>query len=73
MYRTKTGCGKDHGGNFDCNSPTDYCTAGVQNLQSTSQMQLAWTFHLARIRIFVTRVRVQHRIKMKLHDKQVLR
>jgi len=26
------------------------------------------TFDMARIRIFVTQVRVKHRVKMKLHD-----
>jgi len=33
----------------------------------------AWTFDMARIRIFVTQVRAQHRAKTKLHYKQVLR
>jgi len=32
-----------------------------------------WTFDMDRIRIFITQVRVQHRVKTKLHDKQVLR
>jgi len=40
--------------------------AGLGNLRP------AWTFDTARIRIFVTQVRVQHRVKTKLHDKQVL-
>jgi len=41
--------------------------SGVGNLRP------AWTFDMARIRNFVTHVRVQNRVKTKLHDKQVLR
>ena len=37
---------------------------GVRNLRS------AWTFNMTRIRIFITQVRTQHRVKTKLHDKQ---
>ena len=33
----------------------------------------AWTFDMARIRIFFTQFRVQNRVKSKLHDKQVLK
>jgi len=40
---------------------------GVVNLRS------AWTFDMARIRIFVTQFVVQDRVKTKLHDKQVLK
>jgi len=32
----------------------------------------ALTFDMSRIRIFVTQVKAQHRVKTKLHDKQVL-
>jgi len=39
---------------------------GVGNLQPAGQKRPAWTFDLASIRIFVTRVRVQHRVKTKL-------
>jgi len=47
-------------------------SAGVGNLGPAVQMRPAWTFDTARIRIFVAQVRVQHRLKTKLHDKQVL-
>jgi len=40
--------------------------AGVGNLRHT------WTVDMACIRLFVTQVRVQQRVKMKLCDKQVL-
>ena len=32
----------------------------------------AWTFEMARIRIFVVQLRVRNRVKKKVHDKQVL-
>jgi len=35
-------------------------------------MRPALTFDMTRIRIFVTQVRIKHRAKTKLHDKQVL-
>ena len=41
--------------------------AGVENLWP------AWTFDMVRVKIFVTQVRVKHRVETKLHDKQVLR
>jgi len=41
--------------------------SGLEKLRS------AWTFDVARIRLSVTQVRAQHRVKTKLHDKQVLR
>jgi len=44
-----------------------HSSAGVGNLRP------AWTFDMARMKIFVTLVRVQRRVKTKLHDKQVLR
>jgi len=40
---------------------------GVGNLRP------AWTIDMARITIFVSQVRVQHRAKTKLNVKQVLR
>ena len=43
--------------------------ARVGNLWPMGQMQPAWTFDMAHITIFITEVIVQHRIKMKLHDK----
>jgi len=41
--------------------------AGAGNLRPT------WTFDMASIRIFVTEVRVQRRVKTMFHDKLVLR
>ena len=41
--------------------------SGVRNLGP------AWTFDMAQIRSCVTQVRTQHRVKTKLHDKQVRR
>ena len=47
--------------------------AGVGNLRPAGQMRPTWTFDMARIRIFVAQFRVQHPLKTKLHDKQVLK
>ena len=44
----------------------------ARNLRFAGQMRPAWTFDVARIRIFITQFRVQDRVKMKLHDKQYL-
>jgi len=46
---------------------------GVENLWLAGQMRPAWTFDTANFRIFFSNVRGQHRVKTKLHDKQVLR
>ena len=35
---------------------------GVGNLRPAGQMRPAWTFDMARIRIFVTQFRVQNRV-----------
>jgi len=45
---------------------------GVRNPRPAGQMQPARIFDMARIRIFVTHLQLQHRVKTKLHDKQVL-
>jgi len=50
-----------------------YSKLGVGNLRPSGHMQPTWTFDMSRIRIFVTRVRVQHRVTPKLHDKHVFR
>jgi len=44
--------------------------SAVGNLWPMCQMWPAWTFDVARIRIFVTQVRVQHCVKTKLYDKK---
>jgi len=41
-------------------------------MPGTENLRPASTFDVAHIRIFVTQVRVQHRVKTKLHDKQAL-
>ena len=41
--------------------------------QNPGQIRSAWTFNTARIIIFVTQDRTQHRVKTKLRDKQILR
>jgi len=42
----------------------------VSFMPGVGNLRPAWTFDMAHIRIFVTQVRVQHRVKTKLHDKQ---
>jgi len=64
------GCSIKHG---MTHLPCISCRPGVGNLRHAGQMQPACTFYMARIRIFVTHVRTKHRVKMKVHDKQVLR
>ena len=44
----------------DC---TQGCRSGVENLWPAGRMRPAWTFDMARIRIFVVQVRVQQRAK----------
>jgi len=53
-----------------------YRPALVARAQPTSRpgvgnLRPAWKFEMARIRIFVTQFITQHRVKTKLHDKQV--
>jgi len=45
---------------------------GVGNLRPAGQMWPVWTFDMVRIRIIVTQGSVQHRVKLMIHDKQVL-
>jgi len=44
--------------------------AGVDYLRPVDHLRLGRTFNMIRIRIFVTQLRMQHRVKTKLHDKQ---
>jgi len=50
----------------DAHTP-DFRT-GEGNLPPSGQMRPAWTFDMARIKIFVTQFRIQNRVKTKLHD-----
>ena len=40
---------------------------------AAGQVRPVWTFNTARIKIFITQVRTQHRVKTKSHDKQTRR